>query len=150
MFEYRGRIPFLLKDYKEKIVYLCSSNRNIEDYSAVLDDVYEGKVLRFESTGNEEEIEKLNYDFLKLVKSDEKYILLVSLESFLRDYFLEGEKLSFKLGQTIDVSSLENKLIDKKYERNYMVQERKQFSTRGDIIDIFPVDGNLPVRMELS
>lgn len=150
MFEYRGRIPFLLKDYKEKIVYLCSSNRNIEDYSAVLDDVYEGKVLRFESTGNEEEIEKLNYDFLKLVKSDEKYILLVSLESFLRDYFLEGEKLSFKLGQTIDVSSLENKLIDKKYERNYMVQERKQFSTRGDIIDIFPADGNLPVRMELS
>ena len=54
------------------------------------------------------------------------------------------------MGKAIDIASLENKLVDKKYEKNYMVQERKQFSTRGDIIDIFPADGNLPVRMELS
>ena len=36
MKEYRGKIPFLLKEIGGKILYLCSSNRNIEDYYNVL------------------------------------------------------------------------------------------------------------------
>ena len=150
MLEYRGRVPFMLKDQNENIIYLCSSNRNIEDYSAVLEDIYDGNILKFESTGNDEEKEKLNYDFLKLVKSGERYIMLVSLESFLRDYFLEGKKLSFKMGQSVDIKKLEEELVKNGYKKNYMVDERKQYSIRGDIVDIFPADSNLPVRMELS
>ena len=150
MLVYRGKIPFMLGDYKENIIYLCSSNRNIEDYYAVLEDIYDGTILKFESTGNDDEIEKLNYDFLKLLKSEEKYIMLVSLESFLRDYFLEGESVEFSLGKSVDLKKLEEELVKNGYARNYMVEERKQYSIRGDILDIFPADSDAPVRMELS
>lgn len=150
MLEYRGQIPFMLRDQKENIIYLCSSNRNIEDYSAVLEDIYKGNILKFESTGNDEEKEKLNYDFLKVIKSKKRYIMLVSLESFLRDYFLEGKRITFKIGQSVDLKGLEEELIKTGYNKNYMVDERKQYSIRGDILDIFPADTDFPVRMELG
>ena len=46
--EYRGRIPFYLKKLEENIVYLCSSNKNIEDYYNTLADFYDGKILKIE------------------------------------------------------------------------------------------------------
>ena len=30
--EYRGRVPYFLKEFEKNIVYLCTSNKNIEDY----------------------------------------------------------------------------------------------------------------------
>mgnify|MGYP001199675237 FL=1 len=94
--EYRGRIPFWLKEIKGNIVYLCSSNKNIEDYYNTLSDFYDGKILKIESSYEDEEFEKINYDLLKLLKSKNKFIILISLEAFLRDYSLEGDKLLFK------------------------------------------------------
>ena len=44
--EYRGRIPFWLKEIKGNIVYLWSSNKNIEDYYNTLSDFYVGKILK--------------------------------------------------------------------------------------------------------
>ena len=61
-----GRIPFYLKNLKENIVYLCSSNKNIEDYYNTLADFYDGKILKIESSSDRDEIEKINYDLLEL------------------------------------------------------------------------------------
>lgn len=97
--EYRGRIPFLLKDIKGNIVYLCSSNKNIEDYYNTLSDFYDGKILKIESSYENEEFEKLNYDLLKLLKSKNKFAILISLEAFLRDYALEGINFLLKKGR---------------------------------------------------
>lgn len=150
MVEYRGKIPFLLNEYKKNIIYLCSSNKNLEDYYQVLLDIYNGKVIKFENIGEEEELLKTNYDFLKVLKSGENYITLLSLESFLKDYFLEGEKITLELGKIIDVKEFENKIIDIGYKKEYMIEERKQYSIRGDIVDIFPLDSEYPIRIEID
>lgn len=44
--KFRGEIPFWLKNKKNSIVYVCSSNRNIDDYFFVLKDFYKGRILR--------------------------------------------------------------------------------------------------------
>ena len=150
MVEYRGKIPFLLNEYKKNIIYLCSSNKNLEDYYQVLLDIYNGKVIKFENIGEEEELLKTNYDFLKVLKSGENYITLLSLESFLKDYFLEGEKITLELGKIIDVKEFENKIIGIGYKKEYMIEERKQYSIRGDIVDIFPLDSEYPIRIEID
>ena len=146
--EYRGRIPFLLKDIKGNIVYLCSSNKNIEDYYNTLSDFYDGKILKIESSYENEEFEKLNYDLLKLLKSKNKFAILISLEAFLRDYALEGDKLSFKKGKEMSIAKIQEDLVRNKYDKVYMIEKRMQYSVRGDILDIFSSDGDYPVRIE--
>lgn len=146
--EYRGRIPFWLKEIKGNIVYLCSSNKNIEDYYNTLSDFYDGKILKIESSYEDEEFEKINYDLLKLLKSKNKFIILISLEAFLRDYSLEGDKLSFQKGKEMNLGKIQENLIKNKYDKVYMIEKRMQYSVRGDILDIFSRDGDYPVRIE--
>lgn len=146
--EYRGRIPFYLKNLKENIVYLCSSNKNIEDYYNTLADFYDGKILKIESSSDRDEIEKINYDLLELLKSKKKYIILISLEGFLRDYYLEGEKIVFQKDRDMSLKKIQEILIKNSYEKTYMLEKRMQYSLRGDILDIFPKNGDYPIRVE--
>ena len=150
MVEYRGKIPFLLKELKGNILYLCSSNKNIEDYYDVLEDIYGGKLLKLESSQIKEELEKDNYDLLEILKSGDKFIILTSLDAVLRDYFLEGKRFRIEIGKNIDAKTLEEELEKNGYTRNYMVEDRNQFSIRGDIFDIFPKNSEYPVRIEFS
>lgn len=150
MVEYRGKIPFLLKELKGNILYLCSSNKNIEDYYDVLEDIYGGKLLKLESSQIKEELEKDNYDLLEILKSGDKFIILTSLDAVLRDYFLEGKRFRIEIGKNIDAKTLEEELERNGYTRNYMVEDRNQFSIRGDIFDIFPKNSEYPVRIEFS
>lgn len=150
MVEYRGKIPFLLKELKGNILYLCSSNKNIEDYYNVLEDIYAGKLLKLESSQIKEELEKDNYDLLEILKSGDKFIILTSLDAILRDYFLEGKRFCIEIGKNIDAKTLEEELEKNGYTRNYMVEDRNQFSIRGDIFDIFPKNSEYPVRIEFS
>lgn len=148
--EYRGRIPFLLKEYSKSIIYLCSSNRNIDDYYNVLSDFYDGKVLRMENASTGEENDKLNYDFLQLIKNNKKYIILISLDAFLKDYFLEGKKYSFSLGKFFDLKNFEIELEKNNFKKKYMLEGRREYSLRGDIFDIFPIDSDYPIRIEFG
>lgn len=150
MVEYRGRVPFLLNEYKENIVYVCSSNRNIEDYYDVLRDIYKGKVLKLESSIYSEEIERDNYELLEVLESKERSIILISLEAVLREYFSTSKKYEFQVGKRVNLKDLMNELEKNGYEKNYLVEERNQYSIRGDIIDLFPKDSSNPVRIELS
>lgn len=150
MKEYRGKIPFLLKEIGGKILYLCSSNRNIEDYYNVLSDIYGGNILKLENTQSKDELEKDNYDLLEILKSEEDFIILLSLEAILREYFLEGKRYEIEIGKSLDIKELENSLEESGYNKEYMVEERNQYSMRGDILDIFPKNSKYPVRIEFS
>lgn len=56
----------------------------------------------------------------------------------------------FKLNQGIEITSkkLDEKLARLGYERVSLVEMEGQWSRRGDIVDIFPVSAELPVRLE--
>lgn len=56
--------------------------------------------------------------------------------------------LSFVKGMTQDVKKIEENLTRLGYERVNLVETEGQWSRRGDIVDIFPVSSELPVRLE--
>ena len=91
--KFRGEIPFWLKNKKNSVVYVCSSNRNIDDYFFVLKDFYKGRILRIKKENENGELKKYNYDLLELLKSDEKFIILISLEYFLEDYYSKANSI---------------------------------------------------------
>ena len=146
---YRGAVPFFLKNRGKKIIYLSSSNRNIEDYCFTLNDFYRGKVLKVENFNySEDEFQTLNYDLIEMLEGEEEWILLTSLEGILKNYFKKGERVALKKGDEVSVADLERSLESNGFTKTYMVEKRLQFSRRGDILDIFPPSGETPVRLE--
>jgi len=146
--KFRGEIPFWLKNKKNSIVYVCSSNRNIDDYFFVLKDFYKGRILRIKKENENGELKKYNYDLLELLKSDEKFIILISLEYFLEDYYSKANSIFIEKGKEVDMKALEEKLIEAEFEKTYMLTQRKEYSIRGDILDIFNINQENPVRIE--
>ncbi|MBW4656009.1 MAG: transcription-repair coupling factor [Kaiparowitsia implicata GSE-PSE-MK54-09C] len=62
----------------------------------------------------------------------------------LRDYCL-----TLKRGMDLDLERFGRQLANLGYERVSLVETEGQWSRRGDIIDVFPVSAELPVRVEL-
>jgi transcription-repair coupling factor (superfamily II helicase) len=56
--------------------------------------------------------------------------------------------LEFKLGMVQEAKTLDKQLVKLGYERVALVETEGQWSRRGDIVDIFPVSAELPVRLE--
>ena len=69
-------------------------------------------------------------------------------EKFCDNSFFEKNNIKIKLNEDIDVDKLALKLVKLGYKRKTLVADIGEFSIRGDIIDIFPLNDN-PVRLEL-
>lgn len=56
--------------------------------------------------------------------------------------------LTLKRGMEFDLNAFSQKITNLGYERVPLVETEGQWSRRGDIVDIFPVSSELPVRLE--
>jgi transcription-repair coupling factor (superfamily II helicase) len=146
---YRGAVPFFLMNRNKKIVYISSSNKNIEDYYFTLSDYYKESVYKIENFNySNEEFQTINYGLLKILENRDNWILLVSLEGILKDYFTRGEQIQLCIEKEYDLKLIEEKLVKNGFRKNYLVEKRWEYSRRGDILDIYPPNGENPVRIE--
>lgn len=145
---YRGSLPFFLSDEKKGVIFLAASNKNIEDYYYTLKDFYNGDVIKIDDFEDENDEYKKNYELIDTLTNKNKFIILVSLQGILRKYVKDGEKLFFEKGKEIKRKELEEKLLASGYRKNYLVENRMEYSLRGDILDIFPLSSELPYRIE--
>ena len=67
---------------------------------------------------------------------------------FLEDYYSKANSIFIEKGKNLDIKDLEEKLIDAGFEKTYMLAQRKEYSIRGDILDIFNINQDNPVRIE--
>lgn len=98
----------------------------------------------------------LRWERLKVIREmtrKSKKIIVASIESVAQKYIpfelYKEFTFSYKLGDTINLEELNEKLVQCGYERVDMVDAKGQFSIRGGIMDIFPPFGTLPYRIEL-
>ena len=62
---------------------------------------------------------------------------------------LQKKVLLFQVEQVIELDRLKEQLVNMGYERTAQAEMAGQFSVRGGIIDIYPLTGENPVRIEL-
>ncbi|MCL2754448.1 MAG: DEAD/DEAH box helicase, partial [Oscillospiraceae bacterium] len=62
---------------------------------------------------------------------------------------LREKLLTLKKGDELDTEKLLTDLIQRGYSRTDLVESPSQFSVRGSVIDVFPVNLPLPVRLDL-
>ncbi len=58
------------------------------------------------------------------------------------------EKITLEKGEDYDYSTLPQKLVKMGYAREYAADNRGSFAVRGDILDIYPVGADNPVRID--
>lgn len=89
-----------------------------------------------------------------LVQNKEASIALIATERALQPHLPPPEVfasycLTLEKGQNLDLTTLSDTLARLGYDRANLVETEGQWSRRGDIIDVFPVAAELPVRLEL-
>ena len=63
---------------------------------------------------------------------------------------LDAQCLSLRKGDSIDLEQLGETLTRLGYERVSAIEQEGSWSRRGDIVDLYPVSAELPVRLEFS
>jgi len=87
----------------------------------------------------------------RIINGDYKFIVTSgeALMHYLMDPDEFGKRLvTLRPGDTVDIGLLEMKLLEMGYEREEKVEGRGQYSRRGGIVDIFPVNCDMPCRLE--
>ena len=60
------------------------------------------------------------------------------------------ETLEFYVGQEVDFAVLPKRLSDFGYTRRDKISAPGEFSVRGGVVDVFPLNFSMPIRMEFS
>ena len=75
-------------------------------------------------------------------------IVVADIESLLQIFPKKLPVLSLQEGEEIDFSSLSARLVGMGYTRTASVESKGSFALRGDILDIYPVNFENPVRID--
>ena len=146
---YRGSIPFVLINKNKKIIYISSSNKNINDYYFSIGDFSNIKKFRIENYNYSlQEWRGKNYELIQFLEEKEKAILFVSVDTLFKTYFKKGKSILLNKGKNYRINEIRNFLVENGFSANYLIEKKGEFSLRGDILDIFPLTEKEPLRFE--
>lgn len=150
---YRGSIPFYLnkqtKEYK-KIIYLTSSEKNMEDYYYSYIMFYGNKnVYKIGiDTFDEREKKWKNSHIYEIMEKNEEYLIFLNIDLVIDGFYKNFQHFKIKNGDSYRFSEIEKFLEEGGYNKEYMVSKKGEYSRRGDIFDIYPINEENPVRIE--
>ena len=111
------------------------------------------EILFYNMEAASESVQEERMKAIEKILEGEDCIVVTSIDAFLRRLpppsSYTKNQISFNIGAIVDLSKTIETLVAQGYERQDIVEERGQFSIRGDIIDIFPGSAETPVRIEL-
>ena len=111
------------------------------------------ELIRAENLSLSKEMAANRIYTLNEILNNENEIIVANLASILR--FLPEKQVfidstfTFKVGQEINLTELKKKLVKAGYSQVNKIDQSLQFASRGDILDIFSVNYDNPVRIEL-
>ena len=74
--------------------------------------------------------------------------VIADIDSLIQLFPSEIEDITFKTGSETDYAELPKKLVKMGYTREYAADTKGCFAVRGDILEIFPVNSDNPVRID--
>lgn len=136
-------------DLEAKKVYedLCFYMKDKVDYLSS-QDIY---FYHLDAKDRNDEARKLKV-LLKML-SKENAVIVTTVEAVLGKYvpkeILKQNIFTYKIGDVIDIEKISQKLVNLGYERVSKIEGFGQFSIRGGIVDVFSLEYDTPIRIEL-
>ena len=127
--------------------YLCSFISKDEVYLYPADEL-----IRAEALASSKELVASRLYVLSKLKEKSPKIIVTNVAGFIRyiphpDLFY-SKSLIFKIGERYDFKNIRRFLIDAGYTLVNKIDQSLQFAIRGDILDIYSVNSDYPVRIE--
>lgn len=142
-------------------IVVCSNsfiaNKLVQDlkfYSNGIEIIYlPAKSLQYYDIDAEsKEISNQRMYAINQILSGKRNIVVTTIDSFLYEMFpnskYRGEEINIKVDQSMDMSKLVDRLAKFGFERTESVEGKGQFALRGGIIDLFPINSDMPYRIE--
>ena len=147
-----GRINLVITGTEAEAKKLCDDiNMMSGGEQAVLFPSKELVLTPVDSSNHEYEYMRISA--LTRASRNECGVICASIEAVMQPVIpcetLIGSSIELKAGQETDLTALCETLSGCGYQRCEKVDGASQFSVRGDILDIFPVQSDRPVRIEL-
>ena len=105
-----------------------------------------------EFSGYSREYEQKRTDTLSILLDGDFDLLTVSVDAALQyttpPDVLAHARFTLSQGDTVDLKELTDRLLSAGYTRSEICEGKGQFSVRGGIFDIFPVNASAPLRIE--
>ena len=118
-----------------EIVYLPARNLQYYDIEAESKDIANQRMYAIER-----------------ILSGKRIIVVTTIDSLLVKMFpntrYRGEEFTLKVGDSIEINKVVEKLAKFGFERSENVEGKGQFAVRGGIIDLFCINNDLPYRIE--
>lgn len=144
---------------KNMLIVMPTLNEATELYNELknyLDEVYlfpEDDFMTKVAVAASPELLFMRANLLNKFNDDKNKIIIVHLNSFIRklpsvDEY-KNKKINIKVNDKINREELIDKLINIGYKKESMVYNTSDFAVRGFIIDVYPINEDNPVRIEL-
>lgn len=145
---------------KKSIVIICPNlfyaNQLADDLRTQIDEVFVfpvDEVLSAEMAFASPEAKSQRVATLNAISSGQKGIYILPVASLRKALpaksTWQDSHLALKIGATLDLEAITQKLTLMGYTREQMLAKPGEFSIRGSIIDIYPLDQTYPCRIEL-
>ena len=144
---------------KNILLVVPTLNEATEIYNEIknyLDEVYlfpEDDFMTKKAIASSPELLYMRANILNKFEQDTKKIIIVHLNSFIKKLpapsSYKENRINLKINNEINREEFINKLVKIGYKRESMVYETSDFAVRGFIIDIYPINEENPIRIEL-
>ncbi len=157
---YNQFLLYIFFKYKKNILLVMPTlNEATEKYNnlkSYIDDVYlfpEDDFITKSAVAVSPELLYMRINLLNKIKDEKQKIVIVHLNSYIKKLpnieKYQNQKIFIKKGQRVDRKKLIEKLLQNGYKKESMVYSISDFSVRGFVIDVFPVEEKNPIRIEL-
>lgn len=133
-----------LRAYRRELSYLYPG--------LPLQELYPVSLPRVQAEAQSLELQAGRAAALRLLQGEERGIVFITAEALLQKQLapsgLSSKVLRLAVGEEREQQSVVAALLELGYERTEQVDALGQFSLRGDIMDVYPLNSNTPVRLE--
>lgn len=138
-------IEYIEKEKNKHIVYITSSNKNIDYYISNLEN---DNIHEFDNISTEDDMIGTNIELINILNRKEKQIVFVNFQIALQMFFEEVEYIDFNINKEYMKRDIQEFLNNNNYISNYIIEKKGEYSIRGDIFDIFPSNCINPIRLD--
>ncbi len=143
---------------KDILLVVPTLNEATEIYNELknyLENIYlfpEDDIMTKTAIASSPEFLFMRANLLNKFQEKEPKFIIVHLNSFIKKLpnsnLYTQNKIKLKINDEINRDELINKLINIGYKRESMVYDTSDFSVRGFVIDVFPINSENPIRIE--
>ncbi len=111
------------------------------------------EVIYYDSDIESREIENARVYAINKIIENKPCIIVTVVEALMqcmlpKEIYL-NKNMTFKINETISFEEVVNNLVKLGYSKHDIVEGKGQFAVRGGILDIFPINEDVPYRVEL-